>query len=104
MGKPKPANQSDLPLDATALKRLPGRPQRHTEPIAKICVILLDRHDMFLNRLSFSIREKTRARVSKSEILRAFTEAVAESEIDLSSSRSEAEVKEILLSRLRKRK
>lgn len=67
-------------------------------------VVLLDRHDIFLEQLSLSIRRRTKAKVSKSGILRALIEAVEESEIDLTTSRSEAEVKEVLLSKLRKRK
>jgi len=104
MVKQKTLNQLDIPFQAESLKRSPGRPPRHKEPSTSISVVLLDRHDVFLREISFLIRQRTGARVSKSEILRAFTEAVLESEIDLTTSRSEEEVKEVLLSKLRKRK
>jgi hypothetical protein len=104
MVKQKSTNQLDISREAQALKRLPGRPPRHMEPATSISVVLLDRHDIFLRQLSLLIRQRTGARVSKSEILRALTQAVAESEIDLTTSRSEAELKEVLLSKLRKRK
>src|SRR5688572_8212777 len=84
-----------LQTSSALSERRLGRPPRHTEPTCKITVVLLHRHEIFLDRLLLQIKERTRVRISKSEILRALTEAIAESEIDLSSSRSEHEVKDI---------
>jgi len=50
-----------------------GRPIIHTEPWAKISVVLLDRHVAYLDRLANDIRLSGRA-ISRAEIIRGLIE------------------------------
>ena len=45
-----------------------GRPIVHTEPWAKITVVLLDRHVAYLDRLAIDIRLKHGKAISRAEI------------------------------------
>ena len=47
-----------------------GRPIVHTEPWAKITVVLLDRHVAYLDRLAIDIRLKHGRAISRAEIIR----------------------------------
>src|SRR5256885_5768829 len=65
-----------------------GRPIVHTEPWAKITVVLLDRHVAYLDRLAIDIRLKHGKAISRAEIIRGLIEAAFQSGIDLSQADS----------------
>lgn len=75
------------------VRRGPGRPPVHDERWAKATVILLNRHIVFLDRLSSDIREKTGRAIKRAELIRALIEMLSESDIDLTSATSEADIK-----------
>ena len=56
-------------------------------------MILLNRHIVFLDRLSSDIREKTGRAIKRAELIRALIEMLSESDIDLTSATSEADIK-----------
>jgi len=69
-----------------ATKASRGRPIVHTEPWAKITVVLLDRHVAYLDRLAIDIRLKHGKAISRAEIIRGLIEAAFQSGIDLSQA------------------
>ena len=71
-----------------ATKSNRGRPIVHTEPRAKITVVLLDRHVAYLDRLAIDIRLKHGKAISRAEIIRGLIEAAFQSGIDLSQADS----------------
>lgn len=81
-------------------KRGPGRPPVHEEAWTKVTVVLFDRQIVFLDRLAANIRAQNGAAISRAQLLRSLVDAVADADIDLTSSRSEADLKTTLLSRL----
>ena len=60
----------------------------HTEPWAKITVVLLDRHVAYLDRIAIDIRLKHGKAISRAEIIRGLIEAAFQSGIDLSQAES----------------
>lgn len=77
-----------------------GRPPVHEEPWKKITTVLFNRQVVYLDRLSNDIRAKTGAVVRRTEIIRALVDALAESDLDLTTTTSEAEVKNVLAKKL----
>jgi hypothetical protein len=73
-----------------------GRPIVHTEPWAKITVVLLDRHVAYLDRLAIDIRLKHGKAISRAEIIRGLIEAAFQSGVDLSQADSIDTLVEIL--------
>lgn len=73
-----------------------GRPIVHTEPWAKITVVLLDRHVAYLDRLAIDIRLKHGRAISRAEIIRGLIEAAFQSGTDLSQADSIDSIVEIL--------
>lgn len=73
-----------------------GRPIVHTEPWAKITVVLLDRHVAYLDRLAIDIRLKHGKAISRAEIIRALIEAAAQSGVDLSQAASSDQLVDLL--------
>src|SRR3954466_5275534 len=65
-----------------------GRPIVHTEPWAKITVVLLDRHVAYLDRLAIDIRLKHGKAISRAELIRGLIEAAFQSGIDMSQADS----------------
>lgn len=65
-----------------------GRPIVHTEPWAKITVVLLDRHVAYLDRLAIDIRLKHGKAISRAELIRGLIEAAFQSGVDLSAADS----------------
>src|SRR3954451_24287433 len=63
-----------------------GRPIVHTEPWAKITVVLLDLHVAYLDRLAIDIRLKHGKAISRAEIIRGLIEAAFQSNVDLSQA------------------
>src|SRR5947207_12408768 len=72
----------------TPVKSNRGHPIVHTEPWAKITVVLLDRHVAYLDRLAIDIRLKHGKAISRAEIIRGLIEAAFQSGIDLSQADS----------------
>lgn len=73
-----------------------GRPIVHTEPWAKITVVLLDRHVAYLDRLAIDIRLKHGKAISRAEIIRGLIEAAFQSGADLTNADSLDSIIEIL--------
>ena len=73
-----------------------GRPIVHTEPWAKITVVLLDRHVANLDRLAIDIRLRHGKAISRAEIIRALIEAAFQSGVDLSQANSLETLVELL--------
>ncbi|GAC1433939.1 MAG: hypothetical protein NVSMB68_06490 [Thermoanaerobaculia bacterium] len=65
-----------------------GRPIVHTEPWAKITVVLLDRHVAYLDRLAIDIRLKHGKAISRAELIRGLIEAAFQSGVDLAQADS----------------
>src|SRR5512138_1056874 len=77
-----------------------GRPQVHGEAWTKVTVVLFNRQIVFLDRLAANIRAQSGAAISRAQLLRSLVDAVAAADIDLTASKSEADLKATLLSRL----
>jgi hypothetical protein len=76
-----------------------GRPIVHTEPWAKITVVLLDRHVAYLDRLAIDIRLRHGKAISRAEIIRGLIEAAFQSGTDLSQADSIDQIVELLTSK-----
>jgi hypothetical protein len=81
-----------------------GRPTMHTEPWAKITVVLLNRHVALLDRLAVDIRLRHGKAISRAEIIRSFIEAAYQSGIDLSDASSSAAMIDLLVGSARRGK
>ena len=84
---------------AAAPKRRGRRPS-HTEHWTKVTVVLFDRQIVFLDRLSADIRSASGVAISRAHVIRALIDALSESDLDLTGTRSEADLKAILTARL----
>lgn len=73
-----------------------GRPIVHTEPWAKITVVLLDRHVAYLDRLAIDIRLKHGRAISRAELIRGLIESAFQSGVDLSQADSIETLVELL--------
>jgi hypothetical protein len=80
--------------------RRPGRPPVHDEAWTKVTVVLFNRQIVFLDRLAANIRAQSGAAISRAQLIRALLDAVADADIDLTSSTSEADLKATILARL----
>jgi hypothetical protein len=80
--------------------RRPGRPPIHDEAWTKVTVVLFNRQIVFLDRLAANIRAQSGAAISRAQLIRALLDAVTDSDIDLTSATSEADLKATLLARL----
>jgi hypothetical protein len=80
--------------------RRPGRPPVHDEAWTKVTVVLFNRQIVFLDRLAASIRAQSGAAISRAQLIRALLDAVADADIDLTESTSEADLKATILARL----
>src|ERR1041385_484769 len=83
-----PTNRRKRGERVTPAKSNRGRPIVHTEPWAKITVVLLDRHVAYLDRLAIDIRLKHGKAISRAEIIRGLIEEAFESGIALSQADS----------------
>jgi hypothetical protein len=81
-------------------KRRPDRPPVHGEAWTKVTVVLFDRQVEFLDKLAANIRLRSGAAISRAQLVRALVDAVADADIDLTASTSEADLKATMLSRL----
>ena len=80
--------------------RRPGRPPIHNEAWTKVTVVLFNRQIVFLDRLAANIRAQSGAAISRAQLIRALLDAVADSDVELTSAMSEADLKATLLARL----
>lgn len=85
---------------STERKRGPGRPPIHDEAWTKVTVVLFNRQIVFLDRLAANIRAQSGAAISRAQLIRAFVDAIGEGEIDLTTARSEQELKATLMARV----
>ena len=83
-------------------KRRPGRPPVHDEAWTKVTVVLFNRQIVFLDRMAANIRAQSGAAISRAQLIRALVDAVSDADIDLTTARSEADLKATILSRLGK--
>jgi hypothetical protein len=83
--------------------RLPkkrGRRPSHTEQWTKVTVVLFDRQIVFLDRLCADIRATSGVAISRAHVIRALIDALTESDLDLTGTRSEADLRAIITARL----
>ena len=93
----KPLKEPSVVAIPEAEKRNRGRPPLHTEEWTKVTVVLRDQQIHWLDRLSAEIRLKTKAAVSRAEILRALVAAAEQSGLDLTTAKSEKEITSFLV-------
>ena len=86
------------PGDARPKKR--GRRPSHTEQWTKVTVVLFDRQIVFLDRLCADIRATSGVAISRAHVIRGLVDALTESDIDLTGTRSEADLRALLTVRL----
>jgi len=72
----------------------------HEEAWSKVTVVLFNRQIVFLDRLAANIRAQSSAAISRAQLLRSLVDAVADADIDLTTSTSEADLKTTILARL----
>src|SRR5687767_6282817 len=84
----------------TAPPKKRGRRPSHTEHWTKVTVVLFDRQIVFLDRLGADIRAASGVAISRAHVIRALIDALSESDLDLTGTRSEADLKAILTARL----
>ena len=77
-----------------------GRRPSHTEHWTKVTVVLFDRQIVFLDRLGADIRAASGVAISRAHVIRALIDALSESDLDLTGTRSESDLKAILTARL----
>jgi hypothetical protein len=83
-----------------AVPKKRGRRPSHTEHWTKVTVVLFDRQIVFLDRLGADIRAASGVAISRAHVIRALVDALGESDLDLTGTRSEADLKAILTARL----
>jgi hypothetical protein len=95
------AEESATPIqgDPSVVKRRGRRPS-HAEHWTKVTVVLMDRQIVFLDRLVADIRAANGASIRRANLIRALVDALAQSDIDLTSSRSERDLRQVLAARL----
>ncbi|MBI3049246.1 MAG: hypothetical protein HYY76_13160 [Acidobacteria bacterium] len=84
----------------TSKQKRRGRRPTHTEHWRKVTVVLFDRQIVFLDRLAADIRAHSGVAISRANVIRALIDALSESDLDLTGTRSEADLKAILTARL----
>src|SRR5688572_14685929 len=77
-----------------------GRRPSHTEQWTKVTVVLFDRQIVYLDRLCADIRATSGVAISRAHVIRALIDALSESDLDLTGTRSESDLKAILTARL----
>src|SRR5438477_3592967 len=73
-----------------------GRRPSHTEHWTKVTVVLFDRQIVFLDRLGADIRAASGVAISRAHVIRALIDALSEAGLDLTGTRTAAELKAIL--------
>lgn len=63
-------------------------------------MVLFDRQIVYLDRLAADIRAASGVAISRAHIIRALVDALGESDLDLTGTRSEADLRATLIARL----
>ncbi len=84
----------------TKLPKKRGRRPSHTEQWTKVTVVLFDRQIVFLDRLCADIRAASGVAISRAHVIRALIDSLTESDLDLTATRSESELRAIITARL----
>ena len=77
-----------------------GRPPVHHETWSKVSVVLFDRQIVHLDRLATDIRGRSGKVLNRAEIIRALIDGLIDSEMDVTSTASEADLRGRLARRL----
>lgn len=101
--EPEPLKEAEPSKEIVKEKAGRGRPVEHSAAWTKVTVVLLDRQIHWLDSLSLAIRQKTKAAISRAEIIRALIDAVEESGLDLTDIPSEQEIKRFILARIQQK-
>jgi hypothetical protein len=96
----KPTAASSAQPGPTKKTKGRGRPPVLNDDWHKVTVVLTRKQLVFLDNLSNSIRAKSGAAVSRSEIIRALVDATDHGKIDLTGLQSEKELRENVKSML----
>ena len=80
-------------------RRRPGRPPTHVESWTKVTVVLFDRQIAYLDRIVGTIRTQTGAPISRAQLIRALIDAAGDANVDMSASKSEAELRAAIVAR-----
>ena len=91
---------ADLAGQAAPTGSRRGRRRAHAEDWTKVTVVLLDRQIAFLDRLVADVRAASGMALGRAHVIRALVNALAASDIDLTSCRSEADLVSMLTTRL----
>jgi DNA-binding response OmpR family regulator len=86
---------------ATPKKR--GRRPSHSERWTKATVVMMDREIVFLDRLVSEIRDAGGIAISRAHLIRALIDALAESDLDLTGSGSERDLRRMIAERFNHR-
>jgi hypothetical protein len=97
------SREKNAPAQAGS-RRKPGRPPIHDEEWTKVTVVLFNRQIAFLDGLAENISEKSGVPMSRAQLIRAMVDAVADAGLDLTRTRSEADIKGVLLARFESRR
>jgi hypothetical protein len=87
-------------IDVVDAPKKRGRRPSHTEHWTKVTVVLFDRQIVFLDRLGADIRAASGVAISRAHVIRALIDALSESDLDLTGTRSENDLKAALTARL----
>ena len=79
-----------------------GRRPSHADRWSKVTVVLLDRQIVYLDRLIADIRAAKGAKIGRAHLIRGLIDALAESDLDLTNSRSERDLGNVLSTRFRR--
>jgi hypothetical protein len=79
-----------------------GRRPSHSERWTKVTVVLMDREVLFLDRLLADIQAASGAAISRAHLIRALIDALMESDLDLTVSRSEKDLARLFAERFRR--
>lgn len=100
---PRPSDSTDMSSDPRRMTdddgrsgQWGGRPVTHLEGWSRVTIVLMNRQIVYLDRLSADIRARTGAVVKRTEIIRALIDSLSESAVDLTTVRTEADLRRLL--------
>src|SRR5881275_2576424 len=96
----EPATRAQAEHANPNIAKRKGRRPSHAGQWTKVTVVLMDRQIVFLDRLGADIRAANGVAISRAHVIRALIDALSESDLDLTGTRSEADLKAILTARL----
>jgi hypothetical protein len=89
--------------DSTSTQKRRGRRPSHAEHWTKVTVVLMDREIAFLDRLVADGRAASGGTIGRAHLIRALIDALAESDLDLTASRSQRDLTRAFTERFRQR-